>query len=205
MNELWANKLRSLIPNWFYNESPGANGILTAIATLLRSFNDNTQDHQQQTFIDESEGNFLELIGEGRGRPRIVGETDAEYRPRIKRFSTTRSCASMLQVLAGLVQSTDVFVTDWFGSGHYLPEEDEAGNPIIGKYSSFLDRGAIAYGATIEADGTWLDDPDTLQSFWAIFPANVDLLAGRTLGVITDTINENRALGVSFGITQRAA
>ena len=132
------------------------------------------------------------LIGEGRGKPRIEGEEDAEYRVRIRQSATTRSCGAMIGVLRRTAGSNQVTSSEWYHGGMFLP--DGRDEDTINQFSSFFDVDGVVHGE---------NDLEHRNTFWTLFPREVDFSNDTLRQEITEAIEDNTAMGVNYGIIQR--
>ena len=100
----WLDRLRSLVPSWvsslFFN----------AQAKALDALEKNLEEHISQTFVDTARGEFLDLIGNGRGRPRQEGEPDSRYRARIKVLTNSSSCPALKALIDPILPTGEAFV-----------------------------------------------------------------------------------------------
>lgn len=82
--EQWYAKLKSWVPRWFFETEQYNKAVFNAIAKLLESLNQSTEDHFNQTFITKAVGEYLDAHGDERNVKRIPGEPDSLYYKRVQ-------------------------------------------------------------------------------------------------------------------------
>ena len=122
--EDFLRKIRSLIPSWTYSNEPRRfNAVLGGIASVLEKFQEDVENNINETFLDQSTGEYLDLYGSGRGLPRFDGEVDSAYRARLKEYQSTTSCRSLKQIVDSLVANGESRIVEGGALRSFLNEE----------------------------------------------------------------------------------
>lgn len=148
MIDKWYNRLKSFVPSWlFSSEGKRVESLFRAMASILATAEQTLLDHISQTKIDTAEGQFLDLIGEGRGIVRHEGEIDQVYRERVRNINNNSNCLA-LQFLAdaSLVNKGARVIEDF-------------------ALERFLDRGAF-----MDSNFLFIDNPQ-INTFTIIIPS----------------------------------
>lgn len=82
--EQWFDRLKSWLPSWFFADPNYQEADLQALARILSAQDRDSRSLILQTYIDDAEGPFLDLLGDERGIKRFKSEQDSAYRKRIK-------------------------------------------------------------------------------------------------------------------------
>lgn len=102
--EEWRRKLASYTPSWFSDpENVRVQAVLDGMAAMLAAFQQDIEDHVDQTFIGKSVGDFLDLHGSGRELKRFEDETDNQYRSRLRNYQSTTTCESLKSIVDAIL------------------------------------------------------------------------------------------------------
>ena len=136
MRTVWYEKMIALIPSWVVRDPDGKMAAMfKAAAELFSSMQTVLTEHLRETFIDSAEGDFLSLIGDGRGRPRTENEPDTVYRARIRSVTNLSTCDEIKKIVdpflitgeSDVSESSPVFFdgTTFIGFNFFLNSADE--------------------------------------------------------------------------------
>jgi hypothetical protein len=110
--------LRKLFPRWLLalgdlDEETLSRDTYGSLAELFRSIEVTIEGAFEQTYILASEAPYLDMLGEERGKPRDAGESDADYRVRIRTFDQAVTLPAIKALLNLLVQIPPYEVQEW--------------------------------------------------------------------------------------------
>ena len=106
MNEKWLQRLKAVVPAWVLRTPAGRTAaVFKAMASMMADIEKNLGEHIAETYIDTARGDFLNMIGDGRGKPRQPGEHDSRYRIRIKSIVNASSCPDIKSLIDPLLVS----------------------------------------------------------------------------------------------------
>lgn len=88
----WFGKIKTFLPNWFFEEEELQEAHLQALSLVMASVDTDCDEHLEQTFIKDSEGDFLNAHGDERCIERLSGEFDAQYCVRVQRLTNQSNC-----------------------------------------------------------------------------------------------------------------
>ena len=96
----WRERLKALLPGWIFCDNPKrVNAVLGGIGAVISAVHEDILDNVEQTFIDKSVGEYLDLHAKGRGQERLQDETDRPLRARIKNLQSTTTCRAIKEVV----------------------------------------------------------------------------------------------------------
>lgn len=173
-------------------------GFAAALAQLEADLRENIK----QTFIEQSEGEFLNLHGRGRGKTRYFQETDASFKQRIRIITNNSNCASLKPIIDTALAKGESSIIEWYNEEHFLNR------------GAFLNRGVI------------LRDNDLINSFTVTIPIQIiqdlsfynrgtfadrgnfmgGLVPNETLlNNLISIVNDERAFGTAWELRERDA
>jgi len=130
--------LRKLFPRWLLaladqDEETISRDTYHALAELFRSVEFKIEEGFEQTYILTATAPYLDLHGAERGKPREQGETDTDYRVRIRTFEDAVTLPAVKARLDRVVKVPPYTVQEWEIDTSFYGRED------------FLDRGDRVY------------------------------------------------------------
>lgn len=186
MIEKWEAKLRSFMPSWMSQDtSPRALAVISGLAAMMAAIEQDVNDVMDQAFIGKAVGEYLDLHGEDRNKPRLEGETDNAYRARIREIATSVYFAQLKAIVDGGLNNgeSQLYEDDTlrtFANGEYF-----AGNNAFAAGERYANNFSVVVPKQILPPG--VDD-------------STDLLNN-----IISIINGERAFGVSWDLREKTA
>lgn len=190
MIEKWEAKLRSFMPSWMSQDtSPRALAVISGLAAMMAAIEQDVNDVMDQAFIGRAVGEYLDLHGEDRNKPRLDGETDGAYRARIREIATSVYFAQLKAIVDGGLNNgeSQLYEDDTlrtFANGEYF-----AGNNAFAAGDRYANNFSVVVPKQIippKDDGTVEDSSKLLNN-------------------IISAINGERAFGVSWDLREKTA
>lgn len=90
------DKITKFVPSWWFTTYKYTPALFQAIAGVFSQISADCDDQQRETFITQANAPFLDLHGEERTKPRVVGELDPAYALRIQQITSQTDYADLL-------------------------------------------------------------------------------------------------------------
>ena len=120
----WLAKLKKFVPGWVFSQANHFNeAIFSGIAKVFERIQLDYEDHTRQTFIADSDGEYLDLHGSERRTIRIAGENDPTYAPRIQVLKNKSSCPKIKEIVDNLLLVGIATVQEDFDSTIFADRE----------------------------------------------------------------------------------
>lgn len=206
----WFNRLQSWVPSWFFELSGVNYAHFWALAKLLAQEELIAEKKLNDTYITFAEGAYLDHKGEEWGVFRLFGESDADYRVRIRK-SIARSGVDKISIQELVTSLTGPLslVQEWHDShnfansgayaniGHLMLEEE------YNQFYVFIDRIENLFPPSSFMN---LDAFLDTRSFLVDNEFNWDVPSGEgeaNFEAIWQAIQDAKAAGVRFTLTER--
>lgn len=95
----WYEKLKGLVPGWVFEKEPNTHAVFKGMAALLEQAQSDVCDHVEQSFIGNAEAEILDLHGDQRNKPRLLGEFDPPYRQRVRTIENSSNCPDISDIV----------------------------------------------------------------------------------------------------------
>ena len=118
--EQWLEKIRSFVPNWYFEDEENQIAHAYALAELMRRIELDIEDHVQQTYIGQSTGGNLNDHGDERTTDRITDEFDAQYRVRVQSLKNKSNCPDMKALIDQLLMVGEAEIREDFEGDLFL-------------------------------------------------------------------------------------
>lgn len=116
-------KLVSLVPSWYFQDPDVQQALAYGQAKIFEQIATDVQEHFDATFIERSEGEFLDEHGYERTTPRFEGEADNQYQIRVRNLSAQYNIHDLKSILDKLVITGSVEIReDWKGDAFFNRE-----------------------------------------------------------------------------------
>ena len=187
----WYAKLKKWVPSWWfenkYNKNiPVTEAIFYAAAAVYQRAEQDMIDQQSATFILDSPSPIIDLLGDERSLPRIVGESDGAYEIRVQN-SLFRNVGEV--ILQSLIDSQ-------LNNGNSFLIENE-------QYEFFDDPDLTTTNGIPYFDDywtRWLDFTKTYNWWTVIIPLQTGGTAATIMANIIAVIEANKALGTTYDV-----
>lgn len=142
----WYDKLKTFIPSWFFEYEEYQKAHLMGLAAVLEKLQQEVDFHVEQTFIETSDGEYLDAHGDERNTPRITDELDAQYQVRVRSLNNTSNIPAIKALVDKLLivgESTireDYNGTVFLNSGSYLNRSAILFDEIYNAFSIIVDK-----------------------------------------------------------------
>lgn len=199
--EEWFQTLKSWVPEWFFEREEYNEAVFYAMAEILALQQAEAEDTLSQTFIDQADGSFLDLLGDERSVDRLPGEFDSQYSVRIKNkgLVSNLSKPALLSLINQLIiKGTAQIKEDWEGGSFFNRE-------------AFFNRGEVVI-QPIENTFTIVVDKQ-LHDPYSFFDREYFCDRGDFVGttdsseyvfqLILNAVNDNKAFGTLYRIIER--
>lgn len=127
----WYDKLRTSVPSWVFENKNFNEGLFQAFAKSLDSIEVNFKGHLSETFIDTSEGKYLDQHGQERDIERTSGELDPSYASRVKKIENNSNCVGIKSIVDAFLVNGESQIIEHFNVSNFYDRE------------SFIDRDII--------------------------------------------------------------
>ena len=169
----WLAKLMGLVPGWlFFSRGRNITGLFSGMSALLSGVEENLSQHINETRVGRAEGQFLDLLGAGRGVFRRPNESDDAYRLRVRSVSNLSNCRDIRETVETLLRKKGAVIIEDFAISNFMDRQTFAGRNslVIGNRArnaftlsipsqiassvsfmdrrTFFDRGAVSYHLT---------------------------------------------------------
>lgn len=130
--EQWYQKLKGLVPNWYFETEKYQRAHFLALAKLLSALQEISEQNVDATFIRQAEDEDLDLHGYERGIDRLTEEPDETFAIRIQNIGNSVNLPAIKSIVDSLLLTGECEIRE--GTG---PD-----NPFLNR-SSFLNRAEI--------------------------------------------------------------
>ncbi len=190
----WYEKIKRFVPSWYFEGEEKTicytRGVFMGLAAVLAQVQDDVDSQQSATFIMSSDdvAPVTDLHGDERSIDRLVGESDADYRPRIR--------DGLFVPVGGVQIAAAVNAVLNNGEGFFFENA---------KYGFFDDA--------VNADALFCDDTESRltestkwYNWWTvIIPIQTAGVQATIMANIVAAIEANRAYGTTYDILYRSA
>jgi len=129
--EQWYKKVRSFLPDHYFDEVPELEDYLQAMAAAFYALQTDECSIYFDTFIEYAVGDLLDQYGKDRSVFRLPGEFDAQFRDRVRNIGNQSSCPALKRLI-------DLVLIN--GEATIIEDEDLG---IYANRENFLDRGEL--------------------------------------------------------------
>lgn len=192
------DKLKGLIPSWFFEEEALNDAYFHGIASTLLQTQSDAEALLGQTFIDEATGEILDMHGEERSKTRLPGENDTLYQSRIRNLSNSCTKPDLLALVRSLIITGNASIREDFNDtvyasrGYYASREAIVCDRIENTFSVIIDKQVHApYSFASRAH---------FASRETYAGSHESLLA--VLQAIVQAVNDNKALGTLYRLVE---
>lgn len=157
----WETKLYNILPPWYFEKEDIQVAHVRALAKVLATLDQDAQDHFLETFIAESDGEFLDNHGAERTIERFTDELDPQYQVRVRNMRNQSNCPAIKKVVDQFLIVGECLILEDYNAAIFFDREDflnrsqfliveiyNVFNIIVEKQLhepySFLDRGYFA-------------------------------------------------------------
>ena len=195
----WLKKLKSFVPQWFFEEEDINEAYFQALALLLATVEQSATDHQKQTFICEAEDGYLDEHGSERKIKRSSGELNPSLAQRIKNISNTTSCPILKQIVDNLLDVGVATIVEDFDNALFFDRD------------VYYDRGFILVEQIYNAFSIVVDKQvHAPYSFYdrEFFFDREDFIGRQEsslelFNIIIEAVNRSKALGTVYRLIER--
>lgn len=183
----WYAKITKWVPGWMFKKKILSPAVFQAIAAVFAQIQKDTDDAQTSTFITESAAPVLDLHGDERTIPRLTGELDASYAPRVQSGLFVGVGQQLLEsVIDPILFSGDAFMIENEQYGFY-DDPDVSMTPGYPYYDDYWTR--------------WLDHQKWYNWWTLIIPdqtgaPSITLIQQAIIAVI----ETNKAFGTTYDV-----
>ena len=197
--EQWYNKLRSFVPAWFFELEDNNVAIFQGIAKILEAVDTAASQHQEQTFILQSENGYTDEHGFERNLTRLTNEIDLLFAERIRNISNITSCATLQEVINALLDVGTAVIVEDFDSNTFFSREQffNRGDLLLEDiYNTF----SIVVDSQIHAPYSFASRENffSREDFVGTNESSLELFE-----LIIDAINRSKALGIAYRVIEK--
>ena len=127
----WYDKLRTSVPSWVFENKNFNEGLFQSFAKSLDSIETNFKDHLSETFIDTSEGKYLDQHGQERDIDRTTGELDPSYASRVKKIENNSNCVAIKSIVDAFLVNGESQIIEHFNVSNFYNRESFVNRDII--------------------------------------------------------------------------
>lgn len=198
--EQWYKKLKTLVPNWVFQEENHNKAVFYGMAEILSSMQKEYQDHLKETFIDTADDEFLDIHASERSVERLAFDSTSSYRQKIKNIINNSNCPSLKSLVDGLLIRGESTIIENYSAKNFMNR------------GSFLNRNVIGVDVIYNAFTILID-------FQAPYPSgflnrdsfyNREFLQGSKYSLdsvfenVVSTVNKNKSFGTVYRLIERA-
>ena len=198
--EQWFKKLKNLVPSWVLSENVEANAVFQGLAKTFYQVQSDYLQHVQETKVDESTRDYIELAGSERSVTRFDGESLASYRRRVKQIVNNSNLTAIKAIVDSLlIRGESTIIEHSRNSGNFLDR------------SSYLDRNIIDYEVLYNAFTILIDYqiPEAVTFLDRGIYSDRGFIQGSDTSVlsvfenIVQAVNKNKAYGTVYRLIER--
>lgn len=196
----WFTKLKSWVPDWFFEENVVQEAHFQALAKVLANAEITLSEHITETFICESESDFLDEHGLERNITRFLNELDVVLCDRVRNIVNTTDPISIKSLVDGMLVAGESLIVEHEENHMFLNRE------------VFLDRGfafaqifynffSIIIDRQIRAPESFANREFFLnrEDVYGQEDSNLSLLQS-----IVEAVNQAKAYGILYRLIERA-
>jgi hypothetical protein len=198
--ELWYSKLKSWVPQWFFEEIEHNEAVFMGIAAVLEKLECSLDDHIRETYICQAVDGYLDEHGLERNITRISGEFDSQLRERIKNITNTTSCDIIKTVVDALLDVGESIILEDFNASIFFDREDAFYNrgdllidPIYNAFSIIVDNQKHAPYSFFDRENFY-----DREDFIGLNESQIALFE-----LIVEHVNASKALGIAYRLVER--
>lgn len=195
----WYEKLKGFVPSWFLEEEEYQKAHLMGLAAVMEKLQLEVDNHVAQTFISQSEGEYLDAHGDERNIDRLTNELDAQYQLRVRNLNNTSNIPSIKSIVDKFLIIGESTIIEDYNSAFFFDRE-----AFLNRSYIFFDEIYNAFSVIVEKQihapysfvnrENFLDRSDyvgTTESSDYVF------------SLILEAVNKAKALGTLFRIIER--
>lgn len=206
----WLAKLKSFVPSHLFEEELNLEAHFAGLAGVFAAIQEDQEDHTTETFILDSEGNFLDEHGNERSLKRVAGEVDPIYSERVRNIINQSNCPAIKALIDPfLINGESRIVEHW----KEAPFVDRALPGRLGVFANrkdtFIDVRYNAFSILVDqqipAPITFADRslPGRVGSFCDRGDVGgFDGSSQKVFDLIVDAVNEVKALGTVYRVIE---
>jgi len=196
----WFAKLKSWVPAWVFQRSDRNEAIFLGMAKTFEQMQGDVDAHFAETFIGSASGEFLDLHGHERSVPRLPGELDIPYRPRIRTIKNSSNCPTLKELVDSQLLNGESQFIEHGDINNFLNREAFLNRDIINTkytYNAFT----VLVDNQRRPSESFLNREDfcNRQDFIGQLESSVSFFDR-----IVQIINTNKAFGVFYRLIERA-
>ncbi len=196
----WFDKLKGLVPGWVFEKEPNTVAVFKGMAALLERVQKDACDHQMQGFISKAEAELLDLHGDQRNKPRLLGEFDPPYRERVRTIENSSPCPDIKDIVDTQLINGQATIIEHTNQENFL---NRAG---------YLNRNLINFDVLYNAYTILVPNqvPDADQFLNVGTFANTEATLGTNessialFNAIVEAVNKEIAYGTVYRLIERA-
>lgn len=197
--EQWYKKLRSWVPAWVFQKEGRNVAVFQAMAKVLAQYQEDAEAHYEQTFIDQAEGEILDLHGSERSLERFPGENDSAFRPRIKIIKNSSNCPTLKELIDAQLINPEAEIVEALEINNFLDREAFLNRGVLDtvyKYNTFF----VFVPNQLKAAETFANRENFLdrESFTGQLESPISLFER-----LVDIVNKNKAFGTFYSLSER--
>lgn len=197
--EIWYQKLRGWVPQWWFEVEENQEAIFQSIALVMAKLECELENHITETFICQAEGGYLDEHGLERNLARFTAELDNTFAQRIKNIANTTNCPSLKQLVDALLEVGESTIVEDWDAGIFFDRE------------GFYNRGLILLDPLYNAFSIIVDKQvHPPYSFFSreYFATREDFIGRQDssedlFNLIIETVNRSKALGTVYRLVER--
>lgn len=196
---VWYNKIRSFIPNWFFEEEDNQEAHIQGLAKLFSELDKEITDHVDETFISKAEGDFLEQHGAERSVDKLTGEFDAQYSERIRNIKNESNCPDLKSQVDAILMIGESEIVEDYNSTIFVGDE------------SFVNRGSIVLEEIVNVFSILVEKQlhEPYSFVGREYFAERDEFVGTALSseyvfkLLQEAVNTNKGLGTLYRVIEK--
>ena len=127
----WIDKLKSLMPSWVFERNSLNSAEISGIAAVMEQVQVDYEAHVGETFIDTSVDTFLDEHGDERSVERLSGESNSDYRVRVKSIVNEADIINIKDIVDSFLDVGEATIYEDYQGTAFCDRED------------FVDRGVV--------------------------------------------------------------
>lgn len=197
--DIWFDKLKSWVPQWFFEEEQFNVAVFQGIAKLLNEMECMLDNHIRETFLCQAVNGYLDEHGLERNLKRFLGELDTTFRERIKNLTNTTSCPAVKLIVDALLDVGESLIIEDFNGSLFFNRENFISrgeimiNPIYNTFSIIVDK-------QIHEPYSFYDRENFLdrEDFIGLSESRLELFQ-----LIVEHVNKSKSLGTLYRLIER--